>query len=331
MSAREVIFLGTASQVPTRHRNHNALFLRWDELGILFDPGEGTQRQLLIAGVAATQITHICITHFHGDHCLGLAALVQRLSLDRVPHPVEIIYPHSGQVFFERLRYAAIYHEQATLAPRPIRPNPDDPAGEVLVATRGDVRIVARPLDHRVETYGYRLQEADGRRMLPEALAAHGVKGPAIKQLMNAGQLQVDDRTVRLSDVSELRIGQSFALVMDTRPCPGAQALAKGADLLVCESTFLSEHAEEAHDYHHMTAAQAATIAKEAQARALVLSHFSQRYTRLDGFVAEAGAIFPGAVAAQDFTRVAVPPRLMTVAEPPPEAQPLSSDTPSAE
>ena len=89
--------------------------------------------------------------------------------------------------------------------------------------------------------------------------------------------------------------------------------------------------AEEAHDYHHMTAAQAATLAKDAQARALVLSHLSQRYTRLDGFVAEAGAIFPGAVAAQDFTRVAVPPRLMTVAEPPPEAQPLSSDTPSAE
>ena len=79
MSAREVIFLGTASQVPTRHRNHNALFLRWDELGILFDPGEGTQRQLLIAGVAATQITHICITHFHGDHCLGLAALASHL------------------------------------------------------------------------------------------------------------------------------------------------------------------------------------------------------------------------------------------------------------
>src|ERR1041385_4101660 len=89
MSIREAVFLGTASQVPTRTRNHNALFLFWDDLGILFDPGEGTQRQMVHAGIAATQITHIAITHFHGDHCLGLAGIIQRLSLDRVERPVE--------------------------------------------------------------------------------------------------------------------------------------------------------------------------------------------------------------------------------------------------
>jgi ribonuclease Z len=309
MPAREAIFLGTASQVPTRHRNHNALFLRWDNLGVLFDPGEGTQRQLLIAGIAATQITHICITHFHGDHCLGLAALVQRLSLDRVPHPVEIIYPESGQVFFDRLRYSAIYHEQATLVPRPIRRHPTDPEGEVLVAERDSVRITARPLDHRVDCFGYRLQEADGRRMLPERLSALGVQGPAIKELMLRGHLTVDGRAIDLAEVSEERLGQSFALVMDTRPCPGAQALAQGVDLLVCESTFTSEHAAEAHEYRHMTAAQAATLARDAGARTLALTHFSQRYTRLDGFVTEAGAIHPAVIVAQDFTRVPVPAR----------------------
>ena len=111
MSSREVIFLGTASQVPTRRRNHNALFLAWDDLGILFDPGEGTQRQMTHAGLSATQITHVCVTHFHGDHCLGLAGIVQRLSLDRVPHPVEVIYPRGGQVYFERLRHASIFHD----------------------------------------------------------------------------------------------------------------------------------------------------------------------------------------------------------------------------
>src|SRR5438046_8562906 len=115
MAAREVILLGTSSQVPTRARNHNALFLRWDEYGILFDPGEGTQRQMIRAGLTATQITHIAITHFHGDHCLGLAGIIQRLSLDRVTHPVEVIYPQSGQVFFERLRHASSFYEVATL------------------------------------------------------------------------------------------------------------------------------------------------------------------------------------------------------------------------
>src|SRR6516164_5969207 len=120
MSAREVICLGTASQVPTRCRNHNSLFLQWDDLGILFDPGGGTQRQMLLAGVSASQITHIAVTHFHGDHCLGLAGVVQRLSLDRVPHPVEVVYPKSGQVFFERLRHASAFYETATLVPRPL-------------------------------------------------------------------------------------------------------------------------------------------------------------------------------------------------------------------
>src|SRR3954454_15545672 len=121
MSVRAVTFLGTASQVPTRSPNHNALFLSWDDLGILFDPGEGTQRQMLLAGLSATQITHIAITHFHGDHCLGLAGIIQRLSLDGVDHPVEVIYPASGQVYFERLRHASAFWERATLLPRPVQ------------------------------------------------------------------------------------------------------------------------------------------------------------------------------------------------------------------
>lgn len=316
MPAREVIFLGTSSQVPTRRRNHNALFLRWDTLGVLFDPGEGTQRQLLIAGIAASQITHICITHFHGDHCLGLAALCQRISLDRVPHPIEVIYPKSGQVFFERLRHASIYHDQALLVPRPIPcplPSSDGPDDELVVTESAGLRFSVRPLDHRVDCFGYRLQEPDGRRMLPERLAAAGVRGPAIRQLQDEGELTVETpegpRRVRLDEVSEPRPGQSFALVMDTRPCRGARLLARDVDLLVCESTFLAEHAEEAHDYCHMTAGQAATLAREAGARRLALTHFSQRYTTLDGFRSEAGAIFPEVIVAEDFTRVALPQR----------------------
>ena len=81
MSNRELVVLGTASQAPTRRRNHIGYFLRWDAEGLLFDPGEGTQRQMLFAGVTASQITRICVTHFHGDHCLGLPGVLQRMSL----------------------------------------------------------------------------------------------------------------------------------------------------------------------------------------------------------------------------------------------------------
>ena len=308
MSAREVIFLGTASQVPTRTRNHNALFLRWDSLGILFDPGEGTQRQMLHAGIAATQITHVAITHFHGDHCLGLAAMLQRISLDRVPHPVEVIFPASGAIFFERLRYSAIYHEQATIVPRPI-PVPKSCDAPFLVAERDGTRLFASPLEHRVDCLGYRLQEPDGHRMLPEKLRAAGVVGPAVREILAKGEIAVGDRTVKLADVSAPRPGQAFALVMDTRPCAGARQLAQNADLLVCESTFLSSEAEEAHAYCHMTAAQAAKLASEAGVEKLVLTHFSQRYTRLDGFFAEASPLHQNVVIAADLVRVPLPPR----------------------
>jgi ribonuclease Z len=305
VSQRDVTFLGTASQVPTRTRNHNALFLQWDDLGILFDPGEGTQRQLLLAGVSVSQITHIALTHFHGDHCLGLAGVIQRLSLDRVPHAVEVIYPTSGQVFFERLRHASVFYETAELLPRPV----DLSAGPVEVCRAGKARLLACALEHGIDCQGYRLQEDDGRRMLPERLAEAGVRGPAVGELLRRGAVEAGGRVVRLEEVSEPRPGQSFALVMDSRPCPGARELAGGADLLVCEATYLDQERQEAHDHFHMTAAQAAALARDAGVRRLALTHFSQRYADTDAFRAEAGPLHDDVVVAADLVRVAVPRR----------------------
>src|SRR5215471_5941332 len=102
---RELVVLGTASQAPTRTRNHNGYFLRWDDEGLLFDPGEGTQRQMLLAGVTAHQVTRICVTHFHGDHCLGLPGVLQRMALDQVTGTVEVAYPASGADMFDRIRH----------------------------------------------------------------------------------------------------------------------------------------------------------------------------------------------------------------------------------
>lgn len=302
MSARELVVLGTSSQVPTRHRGHNACFLAWDDLGILFDPGEGTQRQLIHAGISPPRITHICITHFHGDHCLGIAGIFQRLSLDRVPHPVEVLYPASGEAYLDRLESASIYWKQATIVRKPI-------AAEGEVTRAGAFSFSARRLEHGVECFGYRLQEDDARRMDPAKLAAAGVHGPDVGVLQRAGSVTVDGRVVRADEVSEPRPGQAFAFVMDTRPCDGARALASNVDLVVCESTYLEADAEEAHAHKHMTARQAATLAHEAGARRLALTHFSQRYTDMTPFEAEARAIHPDAVVCEDLQRVPVPPR----------------------
>lgn len=292
--------LGTASQVPTRHRNHNGYLLRWDGEGILFDPGEGTQRQMLRAGVAAHDLNRICVTHFHGDHSLGLAGVIQRINLDRVPHPVTAHYPASGQHFFERLRYATAYRETVRLTEAPVA------EGGVLAETSA-YRLEARRLSHPVESFGYRLVEPDGRRMLPEQLRARGITGPDVGRLQRDGVLG----DVSLADVSELRRGQRFAFVMDTRLCDGVGELAVGCDLLVIESTFLDEDVRLAEDHGHLTAGQAATVAREAGVRHLVLTHFSQRYTDPGEFERQARAAgFEGELTvAADLTRVAVPKR----------------------
>jgi ribonuclease Z len=303
VSPREVVVLGTASQVPTRHRNHNGYLLRWDGLGILFDPGEGTQRQMTLAGVAASDITHICLSHFHGDHCLGLPGVLQRLSLDQVTHLVHAAYPADGQQFFTHLRYACSYHDTLNLVELPVAVD-----GPVLA---GDFGVLeAHRLDHGITSYGYRLVEPDGLRMLPDRLAAAGVSGPRIGELQRAGQITVDGRTVRLSEVSAPRRGQRVAFVMDTRLCDAVYTLADQADLLIIEATFRDGDEPLADRYGHLTARQAARVAAECGVRTLVLTHFSQRYPDPDGYRTEAAEVFDGhIVVAADLDRVPVPRR----------------------
>ena len=305
MPNRELVVLGTASQAPTRSRNHNGYLLRWDTEGLLFDPGEGTQRQMLFAGVTASHITRICVTHFHGDHCLGLPGVLQRMALDRVPHVVEAYYPGQSQAVFDRLRHAALFRDVLNLRERPVTQ-----AG--TVASTPAFRLDTQPLSHSTPTFGYRLAEPDGRRMLPDRLAALGIAGPDIGRLQREGSLPAAGRRVTLEEVSEPRRGQRFAFIMDTRLCDAAFALADQADMLVCESTFADTEAALAQDYGHLTARQAGRIAEEAGARLLVLTHFSQRYDPGDGqrLAGEAASAFGGEVVlARDLSRIPVPAR----------------------
>jgi ribonuclease Z len=305
VSPRELVVLGTASQAPTRSRNHNGYLLRWDDEGLLFDPGEGTQRQMLFAGVTASQVTRICITHFHGDHCLGLPGVLQRMALDEVRHPVRVCYPAENQQVFGRLRQAALFRDVLDVREHPVR-------GGGTISGGPAFRLEARPLSHGVPAVGYRLVEPDQRRMLPGELAARGISGPDVGRLQRAGHLRAAGELVTVEQVSEPRPGQRFAFVMDTRLCDAAFALADRADMLVCECTFARTEASLARDYGHLTAGQAGRIAAEAGVRLLVLTHFSQRYgaTGTERLAAEAAEVFGGEVVmARDLDRIPVPAR----------------------
>ena len=303
VSNRELVVLGTASQAPTRTRNHNGYLLRWDGLGLLFDPGEGTQRQMTFAGVSANDVDHLCLTHFHGDHCLGVPGVVHRMAADRVRGAVHAHYPASGAEHFHHLRHASAHDDAVQLDEHPI-------TGDGAIAQDEFGTLLAMRLDHRIDAFGYRLEEPEGRRMLPEALARWGVRGSDIGRVQRGEAVRVGDRTVDPREVSEVRPGQRFAFVMDTRLCDGVFALAEDADMLVIESTFLDQDAELADRYRHLTAKQAAQVAAESGVRCLVLTHFSQRYTDPRRFHDEAAEVFDGTiVVASDLDRIAVPRR----------------------
>ena len=299
--------LGTASQAPTRYRAHNGFVLRWDDQLVLFDPGEGTQRQFIFAGISVARLTAVCITHFHGDHSLGLAGVIQRRALDARSRPgglppLPVFFPGDGQEFFDHLRSASIFHDTSRVEPRPI--------GNAGVAGAvGPLELRADFLRHRVTTLGYRLSEPARRRVDPKALQRVGIAGADVGRLLDQGWIDTAAGRVDADDVSNMQPGQSMAFVMDTAPCPAAVELARNVDLLVAESTYLESEVELAAMYRHLTAAQAATIARQANARRLVLGHFSARYSDNVGFAAEAGAIHPDVVVAEDLAVIGVPTR----------------------
>ena len=293
MSARDLIILGSSSQQPTRRRNHGAYLLRWNEEGLLFDPGEGTQRQFIFANVAPPCVTRIFVSHFHGDHCLGLGSMLMRLNLDKVTRPIHCYYPASGQVYFDRLRYGSIYHENIQVVLHPI-------AKEGLVEDDGKFRIEAYRLEHGIDNFAYRIKEADTFKFDPQKLSAFKIEGRLVSLLEKEGHVIINGTTITLDQVSSIRTGDVFAIVIDTLPCPGALTAAKGAKILLCESTYLEEHRDLAERHLHMTAKQAAFIAKQACVKELILTHFSARYQDVELFAEEAKEIFPNTFAADD-------------------------------
>lgn len=293
MTLRDLTILGCSSQQPTRGRNHGAYLIRWKGEGFLFDPGEGTQRQFIFANIAPTCVTRIFVSHFHGDHCLGLGSMLMRLNLDKVTHPIHCYYPASGQVYFDRLRHGTIYHQTIQIIEHPIR-------NEGIVFEDDQFCIQARYLEHGVENLGWRITEKDMRKFEKDKLLAAGVKGPDVRVLEQNGAIVVNGKKVHLDEVSWVKKGDSVAVVIDTLPCPEAIELAQNAKLFLCESTYLEEHADLARKHHHMTAKQAAEIARDAGAEKLVLTHFSARYAEEEEFEKEARLIFPNSFAAAD-------------------------------
>lgn len=294
MTVQDLTILGCSSQQPTRLHNQGAYLLRWNGEGLLFDPGEGTQRQFIFANIAPPTVTRIFISHFHGDHCLGLGSMIMRLNLDKIKHPLHCYYPASGKVYFDRLRFGTIYHEHITIVEHPV-------STPGIVHSDGTFSIEADFLDHGVDNIGWRITESDKTKFDKEALSRLGIHGSMVKKLEKKKSIRVGNSTVALEEVSWKKPGNTFAYISDTRMCQSAIDLAYRAKMLLCESTYLEKDKHLASKHLHLTAMQAASIAKEAGAEMLILTHFSARYRDVMEFEKEAQTIFPNSFVARDF------------------------------
>ena len=297
MTVKDIIILGCSSQQHTRSRNHGAYLVRWNGDGLLFDPGEGTQRQFIFANVAPTVVNRIFISHFHGDHCLGLGSMLLRLNLDKVSHDVQCYYPASGKKYFDRLRFGCAYHQNISVVEHPVEKNG-------IVQEDDKFIIEAIFLKHGIENVGWRITEKDKLKFDKKKLDKFGVVGPKVKELQEKGKISVDGKTVTLEQVSWIQKGETIAVVIDTLYCEEAIEIAKDAKILICESTFLEDQKHLAKEYMHMTAKEAATIAKKANVEKLILTHFSARYQEADLFAEEAKPVFENVVVAEDLKRI---------------------------
>lgn len=298
-----VVVLGTSSARPTLRRNVSATALELEGESVLFDCGEGTQRQALRAGLRFSRLALIAITHLHGDHVNGLFGLLGTLVLDGRQRPLQLVGPPGLIRLVQMGRALRLFSLPYRLEVREF-----DGAGEVF---RGaGFRVVCQPLDHSIETLGYCLieDERPGRFDVARAQALGIPAGPLYGQLQRGETVTLPNGATVSPDavLGPLRRGRRVAYCLDTRPCNGSVILGDAADLLIHESTFGDDATVEAGDYAHSTARQAAEIALCAGSRRLLITHFSSRYTDEDllRLLAEARSVFPESTLAEDLCSV---------------------------
>jgi len=298
-----VTFLGTGAACPTVDRNVAALAVQREGETILFDCGEGTQRQMMRYGVGFS-FTEVFFTHFHADHMLGITGLLRTMGLQDRSAPVTLYGPRGAQRILGAAMSLGIERNKFPVEVVEIR------AGDRL--RRDEYDIVVFETQHRADTVGYALAEHTRLgRFHPERARELGVpEGPLWGRLHKGETVTLDDgRTVSPPDlVGAPRRGRTLVYSGDTRPHLALLEAARGADLLIHEATFGGDEAERAVETGHSTAAEAARVALEAGVRRLVLTHISPRYNRdAPELLAEARAVFPETMIARDGMTVEVP------------------------
>lgn len=293
----EILFLGTSSMVPTKERNQSGVLISYKNEGILVDCGEGMQRQLKIAGISLTRITKVLISHWHGDHVLGLPGLIQSMSASNYDKTLRIYGPFGTRKFVKKMFEAFVFDKRADI--------------EVNEARKGrffenaDFILKSMPLKHNVETLGYSLLEKDRRKINLKFTKKMNVpEGPLLGKLQGGRSIVWKGKKIDVDKATYKIKGKKVTIISDTAPCKGADILAKDSDLLICESTYSSELENKSREYNHMTSKQAAELANRSNTKKLILTHFSARYKDANNLEKDARGYFGNVLCARDFMKI---------------------------
>lgn len=304
MASMQVTFLGTSAGVPTRQRNLSSVALRLPERGEiwLFDCGEGTQQQILRSPLKISQIARVFITHMHGDHFFGLPGLLATCRMAGHVEHIDVYGPPELEAYLgESFRISEAGFGDA-LGIHTVR--------EGVVYEDKDFVVSARRLKHRIPSFGYRVEERDrtGQFDVERARSLGIPAGPLYGKLKNGETITLDDgRTFDGHDFcGPQKRGRTFVYSTDTIYCQSAVELARGADLLIHEATYATADEDLAQRSLHSTTAMAARVAREAEVRQLIMTHFSPRYAvgnevEPEQLLQEARAVFPDTLMARDF------------------------------
>lgn len=283
--------------VPTKERNQSGVLISHGPEGILIDCGEGIQRQLKIAGIKLTKITKILVSHWHGDHVLGLPGLIQSMSAAGYEKILNIYGPVGTKRFMKKLFEVFIFDRRIKIEVNEVKKGKFFENDEFI--------LEVQPLKHNVETLGYSLIEKDKRKINLKFIKKIKIpEGPLLGKLQDGKSIIWKGRKVDVKKATNIVKGEKITVISDSVPCTGAEILAKNANLLICEATYSSELKNKGEKYWHMTAEQAAELAKRADVEKLVLTHFSARYKESEVLRKDAKKRFSNVVCADDFMKI---------------------------
>jgi ribonuclease Z len=295
----EVIFLGTSASAPSIQRGLPAQVIKHDEYRFLVDCGEGTQRQILQAGLGFKRLNRILITHGHLDHILGLAGLLSTLMRWETMDGLEI---YAGKRALERIRdlvYGVVLRNNRPPMPIELIEISEGPFFEA-----DDFTISAFPVVHRgTDSFGYLFEEKGRRPFLPEKAEVLNIPpGPWRRKLVEGQSAELPDGRVIDPELvlGDFKPGTRLVLVGDVGDTRNLVEICQNADAIVMESTYLDEEEEMARKFSHLTARRAAELAAQANAKQLILTHISRRYRNRD-VLKEAQSVFPASIVARDF------------------------------